>query len=50
MVAEQRGDGTQWPLLIVGDEREAADIVQSLRDRGLDVVAVSVALSPEPLT
>jgi hypothetical protein len=40
VVAEERGDGTQWPLLLVTTEREAIDIVRALRGRGLNVFAV----------
>ena len=41
VVAEERDDGTQWPLLLVTDEREAIDLVRSLRDGGRNVFAVS---------
>jgi hypothetical protein len=39
--AEEREDGAQWPLLFVTTEREAIDIVRSLRALGRNVCAVS---------
>jgi hypothetical protein len=43
VVAEQRLDGTQWPILMVPNEREAIDIVRILRHRGSDAIAIAVA-------
>jgi len=40
VVAEEREDGSQWPLLFVTNEREAVDIVRRLRGRGRNVFAV----------
>jgi len=41
VVAEEREDGTQWPLLFVTNEGEAVAIVRALRGRGRNVFAVS---------
>jgi hypothetical protein len=42
VVAEQRLDGTRWPILMVANEREAIDIAQVLRNRGSDAIAIAV--------
>ena len=42
VIAEQCRDGTQRPMLVVDSEREAIDIVEKLRTRGSNVIAVAV--------
>jgi hypothetical protein len=43
VVAEQRLDGSRWPILMVANEREAVDIVRVLRHRGSDAFAIAAA-------
>jgi len=47
VVAEQRPDGTRWPMFVVGSEREAADLVELLRARGGDVIALEIGATNE---
>jgi hypothetical protein len=46
VIAERRVDGTQWPLLIVANQREADELVELLRRRGRDAVAVVLTAEP----
>jgi len=43
VVAEQRLDGSRWPILVVANEREADDIVRDLRRRGSAAIVVAIS-------
>ena len=42
VISEERENGESWPLIVVADGTEAADLVNELRARGRHVDAVQI--------